>query len=101
MIYQRKGEYSAALEKYEQSLKIEEELGDRAGVALSLGQIGSIYHQQKKYPEAFENYLIAFSILTELESPQAQIAANNLIDLRKDWGEKEFEEAIKKKSNDE
>ena len=96
-IYYLKGEYAPALGKYEQSLKIKEELGDRAGVALSLGQIGSIYHQQKKYPEAFENYLIAFSVFTELQSPDAQIAAKNLSILRKDWGEKEFEEALERK----
>jgi len=96
-IYQDKGDYAAALEKYEQSLKIAEELGDRAGVASSLHQVGSIYHQQKKYPEAFENYLIAFSILTELGSPDAQIAENSLGILRKDWGEKEFEEALERK----
>ena len=97
MIYQMKGDYAAALEKYGQSLKIAEELGDRAGVASSLHQVGSIYHQQKKYPEAFENYLIAFSILTELGSPDAQIAENSLGILRKDWGEKEFEEALERK----
>jgi len=96
-IYYLKGDYAAALEKYEQSLKIAEELGDRAGVASSLHQVGSIYHQQKKYPEAFENYLIAFSILTELGSPDAQIAENSLGILRKDWGEKEFEEALERK----
>ncbi|MCX6578912.1 MAG: tetratricopeptide repeat protein [Candidatus Aminicenantes bacterium] len=94
---QGRGDYAAALEKYEQSLKIKEELGDRAGVAASLNNIGMIYHQQKKYPEAFENYQIAFSILTELGSPQAQIAENNLGILKKDWGEKEFEAEMKKR----
>jgi len=59
--------------------------------------VGRIYHQQKKYPEAFENYRIAFSILTELGSPDAQIAANSLSKLKKDWGEKEFEGEMKKK----
>ncbi|MCX6580939.1 MAG: tetratricopeptide repeat protein [Candidatus Aminicenantes bacterium] len=101
IIYQMKGDYATALEKYEQALKIAEELGDKLGIAKSLHQVGSIYHLQKKYPEAFENHLIAFLVMTELESPDAQIAANNLNDLRKDWGEKEFEEAMRKKSNDE
>jgi len=97
-ICQAKGDYAAALEKYEQSLKIKEELGDRAGVASSLHQVGSIYHQQKKYPEAFENYLIAYSIFTELESADAQIAANNLRKLRNDWGVDIFDSEFEKKT---
>ncbi|HLP58296.1 MAG TPA: hypothetical protein VK186_05675 [Candidatus Deferrimicrobium sp.] len=88
------------LSRWEQSLKIKEELGDRAGVAGTLNQVGSIYHQQKKYPETFENYRIAFSILTELQSPDAEKTLRNLGKLKDAWGEEAFEEAIKKKSND-
>jgi tetratricopeptide (TPR) repeat protein len=39
---QQRGEYGEAQQRYEQSLRIAEELGDRAGIVISLGQIGNL-----------------------------------------------------------
>jgi tetratricopeptide (TPR) repeat protein/CHAT domain-containing protein len=51
-----RGDYQAALHQYEKSLKIKEELGDRAGMASSLHQIGMIHQARGNYPSALEQY---------------------------------------------
>jgi len=65
LLYQR-GDYSNALEKCEESLNIFEEIGDRAGVAASLNQIGNIRHNCGEYGAALENYEKALKIKEEL-----------------------------------
>ena len=41
MIHQHQGNYEEAVKKYNQSLKIEEELGDKSGIARTLHQLGN------------------------------------------------------------
>ncbi|HKV40594.1 MAG TPA: tetratricopeptide repeat protein, partial [Blastocatellia bacterium] len=53
---QDRGEYAEALAKYDESLRIKEELGDRAGVASSLHQIGMIHEDRGEYGEAMVKY---------------------------------------------
>jgi len=95
MIHHVQGNYPEAVKTYEQSLKIAEELGDRSGIARSIGQLGRINEEQKDYKEAMRKYLITLSILKELGSPDAKIAENDLIRIRKKMGEKVFEKAWK------
>lgn len=45
------------LDYYFKALTMAEELGDKHGIAINLGGIGSLYTDQKKYPEA-EKYLM-------------------------------------------
>jgi tetratricopeptide (TPR) repeat protein len=54
ILLELRGDYGAALDHYQRSLKIKEELGDRPGVASSKAQIGNIFTQLKRYPEALE-----------------------------------------------
>jgi tetratricopeptide (TPR) repeat protein len=98
MIHQYRGDYPTALEQYEKSLKIFEELGDRAGMASSHGQLGQLFTETNKFPEAFEHLLISLNIFAELQSPDAQIAINNLIDLRNQWGAEHFDAAWMEKT---
>ncbi|MCX6580942.1 MAG: tetratricopeptide repeat protein [Candidatus Aminicenantes bacterium] len=96
-IYHYKGDYGAALEKYETALKISEESGDRLGIALVYGQLGLLFQATGKFAEAFEYLLTALAIFTELESPDAAKTVGNLKQLRKDWGEEAFDEAMEKR----
>jgi hypothetical protein len=88
-----RGEYDKALDHYQRALKIAEELGDRAGVALSGGQMGSLFTQLKRYPEALEQLLFALMTLVELRSPDAEIVVNMIKKLRESWGSKNFDAA--------
>lgn len=44
--------YTKALEHYKRALKIDEELGDKAGVAINLGNIGSVYAKTGDFEKA-------------------------------------------------
>ena len=58
-----------ALEKYNRSLKISEEIGDKLGIALTLGQVGSVKYEQKRYQEAISALSRVASIFEEPGSP--------------------------------
>jgi len=45
-----------------------EEIGDKSGIAPTLGQIGRIKHRQEKYHEAILTLAKAASLYNELES---------------------------------
>ena len=64
--HQYQGDYAAAVENYTQSLKIDKELGNRAGIAESLHQLGSVHHDQGDYAAAVENYTQSLKIFKEL-----------------------------------
>ncbi|MBM3237703.1 tetratricopeptide repeat protein [Candidatus Poribacteria bacterium] len=63
---QARGDYESALKQYEKSLKIKEELGNRAGVARSLHQIGMIHQDRGDYQEALKQYEKSLKIAEEL-----------------------------------
>ena len=49
-----KANYTQAVNYYERSLKIREEIGDKKGIAASLFNIGNIYLRQSNFPQALE-----------------------------------------------
>jgi len=60
------GNYAEALEKYERSLAIRSELGDKKRIAESLHQLGVIHHEQGNYAEAQDKYEQSLAIAVEL-----------------------------------
>ena len=44
------------MDYYQRSLKLSEELGDKSGIALSLGQIGNVHTYQGRYEQALDYY---------------------------------------------
>jgi tetratricopeptide (TPR) repeat protein len=60
------GEYAEALAKYDESLRILEELGNRAGVAKSLFRIGLINLHRGDYDEALAKYEASLRIEEEI-----------------------------------
>ncbi len=95
MIHQRRRNYEQALEYYDRSLKIKEELGDRSGAASSLHQIGRVSIELERYDDAFPRLLSALIVFVDLQSPKAGIALNGLKFLRARWGEEHFAAAWK------
>jgi tetratricopeptide (TPR) repeat protein len=61
MVFQ--GEYEGAIEKLEESLKIDEELGNRRGTAVTLMNLGITYRKAGKFAEAISyfNRALAFA----------------------------------------
>lgn len=60
------GSYPRALEFYQKSLVIYEEIGDKNGISSSLGNMGSIYIYQGNYPLALEYYQKSLAIQEEI-----------------------------------
>ena len=54
------------MEKYNKSLEIEEEIGDKSGIAQTLHQIGNIHYVKGKYEKALEKYNESLEIKEEI-----------------------------------
>jgi len=65
-IHQSQGRYEDALKYYNDSLKIEQELGNRSGIALSYNNIGIIHQYQGRYDDALRYYNDSLKIEQEL-----------------------------------
>src|SRR5262249_12272627 len=65
-VHQSQGNYTEALEQYQKSLKISEDIGDKDGIALILSHIGSIHQSRGNYTEAMEQYQKSLKIAEEI-----------------------------------
>jgi tetratricopeptide (TPR) repeat protein len=100
MVHQDQGNYEEAVKKYNQALKIEEEMGDKRGIAQTLGQLGIIYIENLEYSSALQAVFTAFSIFKSLNSPYAQLAEKYLASLRDKMGEGEFNAQLERLVNE-
>ncbi len=67
------------LKNYFACLKIKEEAGDKVGISASYVNIGNIYAEQGKYPEALQNYYTALKIKEEIGDKASQANPYNNI----------------------
>ncbi len=65
------GNYTVALDFYLKALKLDEELGDKTGIAKRYGNIGLLYMGQEDYPQALEYLFKALKISEELRNKDA------------------------------
>jgi len=65
-IYKGQGDIPKALEYYHKSLNIQEEIGDKSGIATSLNNIGYVYQAQGDIHKALEYYHKSLKIFEEL-----------------------------------
>jgi serine phosphatase RsbU (regulator of sigma subunit) len=66
------GDITQALDYFHQSLKIQEEVGDKSGQSYSLNNIGYIYSSQKQFLRALEYYVKSYKLQTELDDKHGQ-----------------------------
>jgi len=66
--YQQRGDLSAALATYKQSLEQEEAIGDQRGTASTLAQLGTVYYQLGDLTQAEQFYMEALEISRSLQS---------------------------------
>ena len=92
LIYSR-GDYKKALEYYEHSLKIKEELGKRSDIASSLYQIGVIHEDRGEYEKALEYFNRSLKIAEEFgEHTLIATSLHQIGTIHEDRGE--YEEAL-------
>jgi tetratricopeptide (TPR) repeat protein len=84
------GDYEKAIEKYNLSLKINEELGNKSGIASNLHQLGTIYEAKREYKRALKNYVIALRIFKLLRSPYVSPVVKWINRIREKLGEETF-----------
>ncbi|MBD1881766.1 tetratricopeptide repeat protein [Coleofasciculus sp. FACHB-T130] len=60
-----RGQFQEGLEKFQQALAINREIGDRKGEGVSLNNIGLAYNNLDRYPKALEFYQQALAIFME------------------------------------
>ncbi|MGI9180958.1 MAG: tetratricopeptide repeat protein, partial [Longimicrobiaceae bacterium] len=65
-VYDSLGQRQKALEYYEQALPIREEVGDRAGLATTLSNLGLVYNSLGQRQKALEYYEQALPIQEEV-----------------------------------
>ena len=66
LVYHKVGQRDKALEYYQQALPIREEVGDRAGLAVTLNNIGAVYRNLGQRDKALEYYQQALPIYQEV-----------------------------------
>ena len=89
-----------ARERYEQALAIKEELGDRAGLASSLAQMGLLLEQEGQLGQSVGHLAAALALFEELGAPQRQQARRDLARLREKMGDEAFEAALQAAGGD-
>jgi hypothetical protein len=73
MIAQLRGDYQQAEERYRASLTIKAELGNRAGIATTLAQLGILCTEQQRPSEGVPYMLQALALVAEIGSPPGAI----------------------------
>ncbi|NJD51683.1 MAG: tetratricopeptide repeat protein [Candidatus Methanoperedens sp.] len=95
MIHYLRGEYDEALEKYKQSLEIDEKLGDQQGIAANLNNIAVILANKCEYDEALETYKQLMEIIEKFGDHEGlALALNNIALIHQTKGE--YNEALEK-----
>lgn len=73
------GDKVRALEHYQRSLKLAEEVGDKSSSSATLNSIGNLYHSQGNYAQALEYFQQSFKIKQEIgEKVGVARALNNI-----------------------
>jgi tetratricopeptide (TPR) repeat protein len=75
LLIQNRGEYDKAMDYYDRSLKIAEELGNYAGVAKTLTQIGVIYQERGDNEKALEYHDRSLKIAGDLGNRAGVVAS--------------------------
>lgn len=66
--YEMSGSFKKGLEYYQKAMKLQEEVGNKEGMARSLFHIGGIYNEMKNYQAALENFNKSLAISQEINA---------------------------------
>ena len=100
-IAQERGDYDQALEWYQKSLRIEEELGNRAGMASTFSQLGVLATGRGNPEEGVSHNLRSLAIRLQIGSPQVRINLHWLNRQRELLGEERFGEILREHLSEE
>jgi tetratricopeptide (TPR) repeat protein len=78
-VYLQKGEWERAIKMYEQSMEVFNRIGDVYGMASIWNNMALLYLEIDQVEEAKPLLVRAYSTFAQLRSPEAQNAANALV----------------------
>lgn len=78
-LYQLLKQYDLAIEHFERSLTLEEELGNTLGLAINYQNIGECLEEQGKLGKALENYRTSLSYNEVLDNDMGRVICKNSI----------------------
>lgn len=88
IIYYYQADYPKALDYYFRALKMDEELGNKRGIAKTLGNIGLVCTDEADYPKALDYYLKALKMAEELGDKNG--IARNLANIGNIYGNQTY-----------
>ncbi len=71
-VYQRQGKFDEAVEAFQQSAIIEQEIGNQRGQAMVLNSLGGVYQRQGKFDKAIEMFQQSYDLLVKLSDKIGQ-----------------------------
>jgi tetratricopeptide (TPR) repeat protein len=87
-IYSLQGKMEEALAYYRRSLKIQEEIGHKEGIASVLNNIGLVYSEQGKVKEAFSYFTQSLKIREEISDTDGiALSLNNIASMYSEQGQ--------------
>ena len=72
MVYQERGELEQALDYYQRSLALSEQVGNPASIVRSLGQISLLQQQREEMRQALLHVACALALASKIPPPLAQ-----------------------------
>jgi tetratricopeptide (TPR) repeat protein len=96
-----RGDYDAALDWYRKSLAIKEALGDRAGMASSLSQMGVLLTETGKPTEAVSFNVQSLALRLKLRAPEVRIDLYWLGRQREALGREAFQAVLREQLGEE
>ncbi|MCL5245604.1 tetratricopeptide repeat protein [Cellulophaga sp. 20_2_10] len=78
-LYHTLEQYNLAINRYEASLKLQQELGDTLGLAINNQNIGEALEAQGKLEEALEKYKISLAYNESINSDKGRVICTNSI----------------------
>lgn len=75
-IYQLLEQYDLAIEKFNESMKLEDELNNKLGLAINHQNVGECYEAQEKLDLALESFQKSLAFNTEINSEKGKIICN-------------------------
>lgn len=97
-VYIELGDYSTALKKYKEALKLRQDIRDQHGIAMSYNNIGFIYKDIGDYEKAIDNFYAALRVFEKEKDELAVATTYNYLGAVY-FRQKNFREAISIQKN--
>lgn len=78
-IYQTLEQYDLAIDQFRKSMQLEEELGNKLGLAINHQNIGECLEAKGQLEDALQNYRISLALNEEIDSDKGKIICKNSI----------------------